>query len=88
MKDIRYIEGLGNYVNVYVNHAKIVTYKSLKDLLDLLPEKEFIRIHKSYIVALRHIKSFKVHQVKIEGKTLPIGMIYRKEFLELLNNRK
>ena len=88
VNDIRYIEGLGNYVNVYVNHAKIVTYKSLKDLLDLLPEKEFIRIHKSYIVALRHIKSFKVHQVKIEGKTLPIGMIYRKEFLELLNNRK
>ena len=88
VNDIRYIEGLGNYVNVYVNDAKIVTYKSLKDLLDLLPEKEFIRIHKSYIVALRHIKSFEVHQVKIEGKTLPIGKIYRKEFLELLNIRK
>lgn len=88
VNDIRYIEGLGNYVNVYVGDKKIVAYKSLRDLTDLLPKKEFVRIHKSYIVALTHIKSFEIHQVKIDGKTLPIGKIYRKEFLELMNIKK
>ncbi len=87
INDIGYIEGLGNYVNVYVNNTKIVTYNSLRDLLDLLPEKEFVRIHKSYIVALQQIKSFEVHQVKIEDKSIPIGKSYRKEFMELMKNR-
>jgi len=85
--EIRYIEGLGNYVNVYVNNMKIVTYKSLGDLLDLLPKKQFVRIHKSYIVAVRHIKSFEVHQVKLENTTIPIGKIYRKGFIELMKIR-
>lgn len=85
--DIRYIEGLGNYVNIYVHNEKIVTYKSLGDILDLLPEKQFVRIHKSYIVAIRHIKSFEVHQVKLENKTIPIGKNYRKGFVELMKNR-
>ncbi|WP_340114206.1 LytR/AlgR family response regulator transcription factor [Maribellus mangrovi] len=82
--DIIYIEGLGNYATIHTNNEKIVTYKSLGDVLDLLPAKLFVRIHKSYIVAIQHIKSYEVHQVKIEGKTLPIGKIYRKEFIELM----
>jgi two-component system, LytTR family, response regulator len=85
--DIKYIEGLGNYANVYVNDEKITTYKSLKDLLDLLPKKQFIRVHKSYIVAVRHIKSFEVYQVKLKNRTIPIGKNYRKEFVELMKNR-
>ena len=86
INDIKYIEGLGNYANVFVNDKKIVTYKSLRDLLDLLPEKQFVRIHKSYIVAIRHIKSFEVHQVRLENRTIPIGKNFRKEFVELMKN--
>lgn len=84
IEDIKYIEGLGNYANVYVKNAKIVTYKSLGDLLNLLPEKQFVRVHKSYIVAIRYIKSFEIHQVKLEDITIPIGKIYRKKFIELM----
>lgn len=85
--DIKYIEGLGNYVNVYTIDEKITTYSSLKDILELLPEKQFVRIHKSFIIAIRHIKSFESHQVKMGAKTIPIGKNFRKEFIELMKNR-
>lgn len=84
--DIQYIEGLGNYVNVYTIDEKITAYSSLKDLVKLLPEKLFARIHKSYIIAIRHIKSFESHQVKMGNKTIPIGKNFRKGFIELMKN--
>ena len=85
--DIKYIEGLGNYVNVYLTDKKIVTYISLKDFLEKLPTESFTRIHKSYIVSINHIKSFESHQLKFENKTVPIGKKYRKEFIELMKKR-
>lgn len=82
--DIKYIEGLGNYINVYLSDKKIVTYTSLKDFLEKLPEKQFIRIHKSYIVSIIHIKSFENHQVKLDDKTIPIGKNYKEKFIDLI----
>ncbi len=82
--DIRYIEGLGNYVNVYLADRKIVTYTSLKDFLEKLPEKLFVRIHKSYIVSIIHINSFENHQVKLDDKTIPIGKNYKEKFIDLM----
>lgn len=82
--DIRYIEGLGNYINVYLSDRKITTYISLRDFLEELPEKQFIRIHKSYIVSILHIKSFENHQVKLDDKTIPIGKTYKEKFIDLI----
>jgi len=87
ISDIIYIEGLGNYVNVYLSERKIATYISLKDFLEKLPSENFIRIHKSYIISIDHIKSFENHQVKIGNKNIPIGKNYRKEFIDLMKNR-
>jgi len=86
--DIKYIEGLGNYVNVYLSDNKIVTYISLKDFLKELPAEEFIRIHKSFIVSIKHIKSFENHQVKIDGKIIPVGKNYRKDFIFLMKKKR
>jgi len=85
--DIKYVEGLGNYVRIHANDEKIISYNSLREFLKLLPKEQFVRIHKSYIVAIRHIKSFEIHQVKLEDITIPIGKNYRKEFIELMKNR-
>ncbi len=82
--DIRYIEGLGNYIIVYLSDRKITTYISLKDFLEKLPEKQFVRIHKSYIVSILHIKSFETHQVKLHDKTIPIGKNYKEKFIDLM----
>jgi len=85
--DIKYIEGLGNYVNVYLTEKKISTYISLKDLLEKLPKENFTRIHKSYIISINHIKSFENYQIKLDDKTIPIGKNYRKDFIELMKKR-
>lgn len=85
--DIKYIEGLGNYVNIYLCDQKIATYISLKDLLEKLPAESFIRIHKSYIVSINQIKSFESYQVKLNDKTIPIGKNYRKDFIDLMKKR-
>jgi DNA-binding LytR/AlgR family response regulator len=84
--DIQYIEGLGNYVNVYLSDKKIITYTSLKDILEKLRGKQFVRIHKSYIVSVKHIKSFENHQVKLLDKAIPIGKNYKEEFIDLMKN--
>ena len=85
--DIKYIEGLGNYVNVYLTEKKITTYIHLKDFLEKLSAERFIRIHKSYIISINHIKSFENHQVKLDDKTIPIGKNYRKDFIDLMKKR-
>ena len=85
--DIKFIEGLGNYVNVYLTEKKIATYISLKDFLEKLPAERFIRIHKSYIVSINHIKSFENHQVKLDDKIIPIGKNYRKDFIDLMKKK-
>jgi len=85
--DIKYIEGLGNYVNVYLTEKKIATYISLKDFIEKLPKENFTRIHKSYIISINHIKSFENYQVKLDDKTIPIGKNYRKDFIELMKKR-
>lgn len=85
--DITYIEGLGNYTKIHLKDKKIVTYIGLKDVLAILPANLFVRIHKSYIVGVHHIKSYESYQVKLEHDTLPIGKNYRKDFMEFMKNR-
>lgn len=87
IRDIQYVEGLGNYINVYQADRKITTYISLQNFLDKLPENQFVRVHKSFIVSIIHIQSFEYHQIKLDDKTIPIGKIYRKNFIDLMKKR-
>jgi len=82
INDILYIKSEGNYVEFHLKEKRIVALDSLNHLMDQLPEKLFARIHKSYIVSLKHIDSFQRHQLKIDNKTFPIGTIYRETFLQ------
>jgi DNA-binding LytR/AlgR family response regulator len=58
---------------------------TMKTIQNFLPEAEFIRIHKSFIVAVSKIKSFNSEQVVTDRKNIPIGRRYRKDFLEKMN---
>ena len=62
---ILYVEGMGNYINFILPDRKIVTYLSMQDVLKLLPPSLFCRIHKSYVVSLKHIDIIEKHQVII-----------------------
>lgn len=84
---ILYIEGMGNYVTFYLPDNKIVVYISIQEAFNLLPEDIFCRIHKSYIVSLKHIDVIEKHRVLIKKKTIPIGQTYRENFSKAISKK-
>jgi len=82
--DIYYIEGAGNYVTFVTSTGKIMSLMSMKGVLELLGTERFIRIHKSYIAAARHIGVIEAESVKINRKKLPVGEAYRRNLDEFV----
>ncbi|MEM9855935.1 MAG: LytTR family DNA-binding domain-containing protein [Bacteroidota bacterium] len=74
--EILYIEGLGNYVKVVLVNETIISYLSMRQLLDVLPA-HFIRVHKSYIVNKNHIKSYNHEDVQVGDSFIPIGRSFK-----------
>lgn len=81
--DIVYIEGLREYVHIHSMQQSTVTLETLKKLETLLPRKQFIRIHKSYIIAIDKVDAFTSTTIEISQKILPIGRSYRSKVAEL-----
>jgi len=74
--DILYIEGMGNYVNFHLtNGTTLDNYASIKSTLAQLPE-HFIRVHKSYIINKRYLRSYDKETVEINQQMIPIGKQY------------
>jgi DNA-binding LytR/AlgR family response regulator len=85
LNEIMYIEGLKDYVTIYTTQQKIVSLQTLKALETQLPEKQFIRIHNSYIIALEWIESIQREKVQIGKAYLPISDTYRKAFKDFID---
>jgi DNA-binding LytR/AlgR family response regulator len=82
---INYIEGLGEYVKIYTEDKLHITLAAMKDIEQNLPEKDFVRIHKSYIVPVKKILSYNKTEVKLPGNLkLPVGRVYKNAFIEAL----
>lgn len=88
LKDILYIEGLKNYVSVYTSAQRLITYQSLREFEGQLPENQFIRVHKSYIVPFSQIKSIDGNTVYIKDQSIPIGDTYKEVFFKAIRERK
>lgn len=84
LKDIIYIQSMKEYVMYYLENGKIMALGSLKSLEEQLPDTNFIRIHKSYIIAKQRVKSLHGNQLEIQNTTLPIGGKYKKTVVESL----
>jgi DNA-binding LytR/AlgR family response regulator len=84
LKDIELIEGLDDYVRIHIPPRPVLTLITLKSILEKLPSKEFIRIHRSYIVPVNKIESFGKTKVKVAGKEIPIGSSYTEVYQQLL----
>ena len=78
--DIKYIEGWKEYVKIHLIDEEVLTLLSFKQLLEILPDEKFIRIHKSFIVAYNAIDCVERNQVKIGEKYLNIGGSYKDDF--------
>jgi DNA-binding LytR/AlgR family response regulator len=89
LKDILYIEGLKDFIKVHTSQKVFVASERLSYMEDKLPENKFARVHKSFIVALEKINSVQAEQVTIGGITIPIGRVFKNEFLKkVLSTRK
>lgn len=84
MKDILFIEALRNYVAIQTDTRKILTLQNLRSFEDLLPASHFIRVHKSFIVAIDKISSVDKQRVFIGQHTVPVGDAYVKQFLDAI----
>lgn len=89
ISDICYIESMSEYVKIhlYSQEVPLVVLYSMKRLAEQLPGNQFARIHRSYIVALWQIREMSRNSVTLNnGLILPIGDIYREEFLKKIHN--
>lgn len=86
LDEIYYIEGLGDYIKLYTRTKKFVTNLSMKKIESLLPTESFYRIHKSFIISVSKIESIEGNTVKINEIKLPIGNIYRQDFMSHIKN--
>jgi DNA-binding LytR/AlgR family response regulator len=84
LQDILYIESMKDYIKVITAGGTIITKQSISSVEAMLPEKEFIRSHRSYIVAARHIKSFTSELIEIHNTEVPIGKLFRNEVMKAL----
>lgn len=84
--DILFIEGLKDYVKIYTTDNKyMLTLLSLIKLENLLSTKGFARIHRSYIINIKHVKSIQKNKVIIADKRIPISESYKTSFFEKIN---
>jgi len=75
--DILYLEKDGNYITLHLKDKQILVRENMGDIFDLVPPADFVRVHKSYVVSIRHISLIEVHQLIINGQKIPIGSTYR-----------
>ena len=84
--EILYIEGLNDYIKIVTNTKPIITKHLLASLEEMLPPSEFVRIHKSFIVAINKIESFNTDSVEIARNEIPIGRSYKLNVNKILRS--
>lgn len=86
LAEIDYIEGYDDYLKIHLHKQKpVITRMTLKSLQEKLPEKQFIRIHRSYVVALGKIDSLRNKMISIGEMKLPVGNSYEEQLLKYFN---
>lgn len=87
--DIAYVEGRSEYVCLHMaSGEKVVTFLSMRKMEEHLPERQFMRVHRSYIVNMAHVKSVSKSSVALaDGTSLPIGDIYKERLLAHVQGR-
>lgn len=87
-QDILFVEALQNYVAIHTREKKWITYITFKSIEDHLPTSQFLKIHKSYIIAMSRIDSIEGNELKIGSQSLPISRTLKEEVMEkILKNR-
>jgi len=86
--DIQYVEALQNYVVIHTLETKHMTLMPMKRIAELLGESKFIRVHKSYIVAIDKVILLEKNQLKLTNQTIPVSRNYRTDVFQRIVDQK
>lgn len=82
--DILFVESMKDYIKIHLEHETIITREKISSLEDKLPEDQFIRTHRSFLVASKSIKAFTAETIEIKNHEIPIGRTYKNSVLSFL----
>lgn len=85
--DILYLEKDGNYLVFHTADKKLLSRQNMRDIFEILAPNDFIRVHKSFVVALKHVDVIESHQVRIGDLKIPVGRNFREELLKITQDR-
>jgi len=85
LSDIIYIESLKDYVRIHTKTEKLVVKGNIGTTMKQLPKEQFVRVHRSFAVALAQVKSYNQSEVTVGGQKIPIGFSYREELMKRLS---
>jgi DNA-binding LytR/AlgR family response regulator len=85
--EILYVEGMKDYLKVHTPEYTLVTHQTMNELEKSLPARQFMRVHKSYIIAVRHIRSIYGNSVELGKVTIPIGINYKEAVMNLVGKK-
>jgi DNA-binding LytR/AlgR family response regulator len=83
-QDITFVESMGDYVKVFINTKPLVVHQTLQDMERKLPADMFMRVHRSFIISLNHIKYIEGNMVKIDEVMIPVSDSYRRQFMDYM----
>lgn len=86
--DMRFIEGVENYVAIYTSDGKIITHTTLRTILQKLPPERFVQVHKSYLVNIDKIDSIEGNLLGIGKNKIPLSRTYKETALEIILKNK
>ncbi len=84
--EINYIESLSDYIKIYLDNKTVVTRETISNIETKLPQNDFIRVHRSFIIAISKIESFTNEFIEINKKAIPISRSYKPAVLNKLEN--
>jgi DNA-binding LytR/AlgR family response regulator len=87
MAEVIYIEAMANYVIIYTRQKKYITYLTFSGIEDQLPTELFLRIHKSYLVAISAIQTIDGNEVITSSMRLPLSKNYRNDVMSRIEPR-
>ncbi len=79
--NILFIEGQGDYIRLHLDQMKLMVHDTIKGFIEILPEEDFMRIHKSYVVNLKRIDFIEGNRVRIIEESIPVSPDYKEELL-------
>lgn len=89
LNDIHYVEGLKDYVIIHMKDSRIITHNTMKNIESLLMKLDnFIRIHRSYIINLKHVKEIEGNSFRIKDELLTIGTTFKDDVQQKLEKHR